>query len=188
VSRAIEFNTEEVINLTMQTFWDNGLKTTLSDIEASTGLSRSSIYNTFGNKDELFRLSMMSYLEFLEEWIHKAYDHLSFKQFLKAILDDAATENFEGRGCFFYNCVGSADILNLEIKKILDMAYISMRTIFEKRISLAQHNNEFDLNMNVSGYATLLMATIAGLRAFNLSGFPKEELQNAAAVALLQLI
>lgn len=187
MSRAIEFDTNQFISIAMQTFWNNGLKTTLSDIEAATGLNRSSIYNTFGNKEELFRLVMNCYLDFLDDWINKTYDHLSFKEFLKALLDDAATENFEGRGCFFYNCVGATDTLSLKNKKVLDMAYISVQNIFEKRISLAQQHNEFNHNIDSSTYATLIMVTVAGLRAFNLSGFSKEDLQKAAVTALVQL-
>lgn len=187
MSRTIEFDIKTVINVTMQTFWNNGMHTTLSDLEASTGLNRSSLYNTFGNKEALFRLAMMSYLEFVDEWINTTYSHLPFKEFLRTLLDDAATENFEGRGCFFVNCVGAINTLSKKNKEVLDMAYICIRNIYEKRILLAQQDHEFDFKINASAYATLMMATIAGLRAFNHSGFPKEDLQNAAAAALMQI-
>lgn len=187
MSRTIEFDAKEMISIAMQTFWDKGLNTTLSDLEVSTGLNRSSIYNTFGNKEKLFQLVMNCYLDFLNDLIKQAYEHLSFKDFLKTLLEDAATENFGGRGCFFYNCLSAGNGLSSQSKKVLDAAYINMRSIFERRILLAQEREGLDININVPAYASLLMMTVAGLRAFNLAGFPKEDLKDVAATALMRL-
>ncbi|PPC93446.1 MAG: hypothetical protein CTY33_07815 [Methylotenera sp.] len=187
MGRTIEFNTKEVINLAMQTFWNKGLSTTLSDLEATTGLNRSSLYNTFGSKEKLFQLVMNCYLDFLNDLIKQYYGHLSFKDFLKTLLEDAATENFNGRGCFFYNCLSAANGLSSQSKKVLDAAYINMRRIFEERILLAQEHEELDVSINVSAYAGLLMMTVASLRAFNMAGFAKEDLKAVAATALIRL-
>lgn len=172
----------------MNTFWDHGVKTTLSDIEATTGLNRSSLYNSFGNKEDLFRHAMLCYVDFLEEWTCKYFNHLSFKDFLKAILDDAANQNFDGRGCFFYNCIGSAEKFNLKTKEILDFTYIRIRNIWENRILLAQQKKQLNPEIPSLAYASLIMATIAGLRSFNQAGFPKEDLQKASALALAHLL
>lgn len=187
MSRAIQFNTDEITESVMQTFWTNGLKTTLKDIEASTRLHKSSIYNTFGNKDKLFGLAMKCYVNQMEECLNKSLDKYTFKEFVKTILEDAVTNNFNGRGCFFYNCLGAKHALSQKNKKVLDTAYLQVREIFENRISLAKERNDLDTNLCIPGYATLLMTTIAGLRAFNISGLPKDDLENAAAVAFLRL-
>lgn len=183
MSRTVEFDIEDTKNKIMETFWINGMKTTLGDVQISTGLSKSSIYNTFGNKDNLFALSMICYAEYLEEWVKKSFDKLMFKAFIKELLQDAVTNNFGGRGCFFYNCLGRQSRVSKKNKLILNSTYLRVRKIFEDRISLAKECNELDLNIDSTGFATLLMATIAGLRSFNLSGLPKKDLQNAALIA-----
>lgn len=188
MSRAIGFDTNAIIKMTMETFWKYGLKTTLNDIEKSTGLNRSSIYNSVGDKDELLRLSMLCYSDYLSDWIDQNFKNMSFKEFTNAILNDAANDNFGGRGCLFYNCLGTNDAISLKTKEILNVTYIKIREIFEKRILLAQQLNEMDSKINPIAYATLLMTTIAGIRAFNLSGFPQEDLKAATAIALNKLL
>lgn len=187
MSRTIEFDTKEMISSAMQAFWTHGSKTTLKHIEKSTGLNKSSIYNTFGNKDALFGLAMKCYVEELEEWVNTSCGELTFKDFLHSVLQDAANDNFEGRGCFFYNCLGSKDAFSKKNKVILDSAYLKVRSIFEKRIFLAIESNELKFDKDIASYATLMMMTIAGLRAFNLSGLPNEDLKNAAKVAFKTL-
>lgn len=187
MSRTIEFDVKEIISSAMEAFWSYGSKTTLEDIQKSTGLSKSSIYNTFGSKDAIFGLAMMCYVEKLEEWVNTSYGKFTFRDFLKSLLEDAADDNFEGRGCFFYNCLGSKDAFSKKNKAILDTAYLKVRNIFEKRILLAIENNEMKPDKDITSYATLMMMTIAGIRAFNLSGLPKEDLKNAAKEAFRTL-
>ena len=187
MSRKTEFNSEQTVNVVMQTFWEKGLSTTLSDIELDTGLNRSSLYNTFGNKEDLFQQAMLCYVDFLEDWIRKNFNNYAFKDFLKAILHDAGNDNFEGKGCLFYNCLIVAGKTSPKIKETMNISYSRIRNIFENRILSAKKNNEIKTKISTTAYATIIMATIAGIRSFNLSGIAKEDLQHATDLAYVQL-
>ena len=64
MARPVSFDSDEVIGKCMQQFWDHGFeKTSISDLEACTGLKRTSLYNSFGNKDELFRTVIEFYID-----------------------------------------------------------------------------------------------------------------------------
>ena len=64
MGRQLSFEAEEVLGKCMQQFWDHGFeKTSISDLEACTGLKRTSLYNSFGNKDELFRTVIDFYID-----------------------------------------------------------------------------------------------------------------------------
>jgi len=64
MARPASFDPEEVIGKCMQQFWDHGFeKTSISDLEACTGLKRTSLYNSFGNKDELFQAVIEFYID-----------------------------------------------------------------------------------------------------------------------------
>ena len=64
MGRQISFESDEVIGKCMKQFWDYGFeKTSISDLEACTGLKRTSLYNSFGNKDELFRTVIEFYID-----------------------------------------------------------------------------------------------------------------------------
>jgi AcrR family transcriptional regulator len=63
--RPREFDEDEVLDALLQLFWDRGYEdASLVDIVASAGLNKSSLYNAFGSKDELFVRVLERYMEF----------------------------------------------------------------------------------------------------------------------------
>ena len=55
MSRPREFNETEALSGAMNAFWTKGYDgTSIPDLLQATGLSRSSLYETFGGKDALF--------------------------------------------------------------------------------------------------------------------------------------
>ena len=62
MARPREFNEEEVLARAMEVFWNAGFEgTSLDALEASMGMNRSSLYNTFGGKLELFCKALDAY-------------------------------------------------------------------------------------------------------------------------------
>src|SRR6266480_6213904 len=58
------FEEEQVVAAAKQVFWEQGyLKTSVGDLEEATGLSRSSLYMTFGSKRDLFAAALRVYLD-----------------------------------------------------------------------------------------------------------------------------
>jgi TetR/AcrR family transcriptional repressor of nem operon len=66
--RPREFEPEAAVAVAMRLFWTRGYEaTSLEDLEEHTGLSRSSLYNTFGSKRELFGRAVSRYLAVLDD-------------------------------------------------------------------------------------------------------------------------
>jgi TetR/AcrR family transcriptional repressor of nem operon len=62
------FDRDAVISAAIVPFWARGFEaTTLADLEAATGVDRSSIYNSFGGKDGLYRSAAAAYVDSAEE-------------------------------------------------------------------------------------------------------------------------
>ncbi|MEM9872162.1 MAG: TetR/AcrR family transcriptional regulator [Pseudomonadota bacterium] len=62
MARPRKFDEQDVIDRAMIAFWQNGYDATaIGDLEAATGISRISIYNTFGDKEGLFLRALDSY-------------------------------------------------------------------------------------------------------------------------------
>lgn len=60
--RPLEFDPEKTRDVMMQLFWEKGFAgVSLPDLEKRTGLSRSSLYNSFGSKQEIFEQSLDRY-------------------------------------------------------------------------------------------------------------------------------
>ena len=59
MSREIVFNEVEVVSKVVGLFWQKGYNgTSVQDLTTVTGLNRSSIYNSFGSKKELYKLAL----------------------------------------------------------------------------------------------------------------------------------
>ena len=64
MARPREFNAEDALEKAMQLFWAKGYEaTSLQNLTAAMGLSKSSLYDTFGSKHELFLSAMDRYNE-----------------------------------------------------------------------------------------------------------------------------
>lgn len=62
MARPRKFIEDDVIDSAMLAFWQNGYDATaIGDLEAATGISRISIYNTFGDKEGLFLRALDNY-------------------------------------------------------------------------------------------------------------------------------
>jgi len=61
--RPREFDTDEVLDRVVDLFWVQGYEaTSMSDIVEATGLNKSSLYNSFGTKEELFGIALDRYV------------------------------------------------------------------------------------------------------------------------------
>ena len=62
--RPRQFDEEQVLDTLLELFWDEGFEAaSMADIAEATGLNKSSLYNTFGSKDELFYRVLERYID-----------------------------------------------------------------------------------------------------------------------------
>ena len=64
MARTVEFNECEIIDKAMNVFWEKGYQaTSMQDLVDAMQINRSSIYNTFGDKHQLFMKCISSYFD-----------------------------------------------------------------------------------------------------------------------------
>lgn len=57
-----QFDEEELLEVVLKTFWQNGFAaTSMIDVAAATGVQRGSLYNAYGDKERLFLLAFERY-------------------------------------------------------------------------------------------------------------------------------
>jgi AcrR family transcriptional regulator len=111
MARSREFDYDTVVRAARDVFWERGYSSTsMAQLQAVTGLSRSSLYETFDSKRDLFGYAVNSYLtevigpllgpmEAPDSGRDELVEYfLSLARFLRAAPDQIAT-----RGCLMLN-------------------------------------------------------------------------------------
>lgn len=105
--RPLQFDPEEAVQQAMLLFWARGYEaTSTSELMAAMGLSKSSLYQTFGSKDALFNLCLDRYGEMTAGYMHETLAQSeSPRQFLLDLVEATANYQADGgpNGCLLVN-------------------------------------------------------------------------------------
>ncbi|MFI7606358.1 TetR/AcrR family transcriptional regulator [Micromonospora sp. NPDC049366] len=101
--RPREFDIDEALERAMQVFWARGYDgTSLTDLTGAMGITKSSMYAAFGNKEQLFRKAVQRYAEGPASYVTRALREPTARAVAEAFLRGAVrTTTSPGRptGC-----------------------------------------------------------------------------------------
>ncbi len=109
MGRPREFSATEALEQAMEVFWAKGYEAaSLQDLIGAMEISKSSFYETFGNKHELFLSAIEHYIDTRTEAFVKMLDEepsgkTAVENIFRLILESEANSD-EVRGCFLCNC------------------------------------------------------------------------------------
>lgn len=166
MARSREFDYDVVLRAARDLFWERGyVATSLAQLQAATGLSRSSLYETFGSKRELFGLAMSNYLSEVIEPMLEPMEapgsgkdevveyFLALARHLRSLPGAAAT-----RGCLILNTF-------MELNDLDDAAVDVVRG-YRRRVRAAIHKSLSSMTdpvRDVDGTADILSNGQIGL-------------------------
>lgn len=105
--RPLQFDPEQALQQAMLLFWAQGYEgTSTSQLMAAMGLSKSSLYQTFGSKDALFNLCLDRYGEMTAGYMRETLAQAeSPKRFLLDLVEATAGYQSDGEpnGCLLVN-------------------------------------------------------------------------------------
>ncbi|MGP4017307.1 TetR/AcrR family transcriptional regulator [Saccharopolyspora sp. 5N708] len=187
------FDEDRALEAAMRTFWANGYEaTSTQDLCAATGLGRSSIYNTFSNKHDLFMRALTRYintttatqLAILEDSALPALERI---RALLATIIDAELENRRGGrsfGCLTVNSTVELAGRDPEAAKVLDRdnerRLASMRAVIEA----GQRDGDITSTRDADSLARFVNAVIGGMRVSGQAGADRAVLESIAVPAL----
>ena len=89
----MEFDEETAIRRAMEVFWEKGYKgASLRDLTEAMQINPSSLYNTIGDKQELFVRCVQRYTDDRKEYIARhTSSSVSPLETIKTVIDDAVT-------------------------------------------------------------------------------------------------
>jgi AcrR family transcriptional regulator len=185
------FDPDLVLENAMELFWSKGYEaTSLQDLIEATGLSKSSLYESFGNKQSLFESAFTRYFEsrakHMKERLENAASPLSFiRECLLSVLEDA--DRSTPRGCMLVNVANEFSTGNPAVQRLVGLATRHFRKVFEQAFQEAQSRGEVTAGKRPSELAVFMHCTMSGLRTQVKSGLARKDLITVIEMAMSSL-
>lgn len=169
MARPREFNTQDALEKAMQVFWAQGYEaTSLHDLTKAMEISKSSFYDTFGSKHDLFVSAIDHYnktvASCLAATVIAGAD--TVKGGIAAVFQRTADSVIEGGdncGCFLNNCAGEVAPHDSLATKHLATGLHHMEEAFHTALLKAQDCGEIDPWREPRALARYLSAALNGL-------------------------
>ncbi len=169
----------------MRTFWSKGYEgTSMSDLERSMGLARTSIYNAFGNKRQLFDKAVEYYqrtiLADLLSPLESSGDiHQRINKLLNNMVDFQFREDTPG-GCLVVLSIFEREQHTTPTVAMLEQQYLHCQNYLQQKFEEAQRSGEIREELDTLTLSTTLMASMAGIMVMRKAGFSETILRQVA--------
>lgn len=188
MARSREFDYQDIINRALDLFWLKGYhNTSIQDLVDHLDLGRGSLYNTFGNKHDLFLVVLDNYIDRRETELLKKLKispvKEAFKKYMYSVIGEIISD--EGnQGCFIVNTMtelaGTDKDVAIRLKKSEDM----LVGCYTQALCFGRDNGEFSLETDPYQLAVFLSNTMKGLRVISKVNKSQEDLEGIAKIAL----
>lgn len=177
MARHLEFDRTEVLARAVDAFWRVGYEALPAlEIAQAMGVAKSSLYNTFGSKRNLFIESVDHYASSQRSKLVARASSENAGVLLRQILLEVVSDNHSGRGCFLVNTAAEFGARDGEVRQHVKAGFDGMMDAFANLIRAGQSAGQFNPGVNPRKYAVILVAGISGLRVLAKAGCSADEL------------
>lgn len=165
MARCIEFIECEIIEKAMNVFWEKGYHgTSMQDLVDAMQINRSSLYNTIGDKHQLFIKCVTSYAEVgIRETKEKITNENSALQALINIIRDKATWVVDcEKGCLVIKTIFEIAPEDAEVRSVLSKTNEVYLQMMSDLIQNAIDSKELKTEDDASLIAEYILTTFTG--------------------------
>ncbi|MFD8970693.1 TetR/AcrR family transcriptional regulator [Streptomyces sp. NPDC059568] len=193
MARPRTFDEAGALDAAMRAFWANGYEaTSTQDLCEATGLGRSSIYNTFKSKPDLFRRALARYIDMtttaqlviLEDPGLPAVERIRVL-FVK-IIEGEVENRLNGRsiGCLGVNTTVELSGRDGDIARLLERDTDRRMTVLRATLEAGQREGGISSNRTPEALSRYLNAVIGGMRVSAQGGAGRATLEAIAETAM----
>jgi TetR/AcrR family transcriptional regulator, transcriptional repressor for nem operon len=188
MARSKEFNPERALETAMRLFWHSGYEnTSLDALMREMGIARQSLYDTFGDKRNLYLKALAHYRDQTNGEMQKMLHEIpSVKDGFRKLLYGLAAQTREQheRGCLLLSANLQRDTKDVVLRDFLRDNQARVEEIFVTALKRAQKQGELSIKEDPSALSRFFVVTIQGMRAMARLKSDRKALEQVAQVAL----
>jgi AcrR family transcriptional regulator len=191
MARPREFDRCEALRRALTVFWEKGYEaTSTDDLVRAMGIGRQSMYDTFGDKHQLYLEALRLYeasngAELFKRIYETPSPFLGICDYILAIADGTSADR--ARGCFAVNATTELAPSDPDVTASIRASSTRCEAAFERILREAKQCGAVDQSVDERVAARFLLSTIRGLRVSAKAGVPPEDLRAIATLALSSL-
>lgn len=185
--RPRNFDEADVLRKAMTLFWNKGYEAaSLTEILQATGLSKSSLYETFGNKHELF---IRAFRLYRDERMDNLIDSLSGENVYLAIesVFHALLQSEKSLGCMTSNEAIEMAPHDAIIQNLVESDFDDVEQAFLNAIIRGKANGSLQTELEAVKLARFLTISLQGINVMLRAQSKRERIEDAIAVILAML-
>ncbi|UKY52427.1 TetR/AcrR family transcriptional regulator [Streptomyces inhibens] len=190
MARPRKFDEGRAVDAAMEAFWATGYEaTSTQDLCEATGLGRSSIYNTFKSKHDLFERSLARYMERKNGELFELLEgdlpvREKIRTLLQRVIDEEFTRYTDGRGCLVVNTCVEVSAHDPSVAASLERDYGVRLEAIRAAIESGRRDGDIAPDKDARTLAHLVIASVGGLRVSARAGVDRAALEAVADAAL----
>jgi len=168
MARPKEFDVDEALASAMNVFWSSGYKaTSLSDLVSAMGISKSSLYETFGSKHDLFLATIEHYIRTVTSQISgAAHINAPARKVIRALFDRAVqrmAEPTSRRGCYLNNCAVEVSVRDEDAGARVAHGLNLMEEAFHSLVERGQREGSISTAHDAKSLSRFLVSSLNGI-------------------------
>ncbi|WP_151480794.1 TetR/AcrR family transcriptional regulator [Streptomyces albicerus] len=184
------FDPDTALETVVRLFWRQGATSTgIQDVVTATGLNRSSLYATFGGKQDLYRAALRRYVE---RHSQPAFRRLAADErglpaltdFFAALIEARCTGEYARWGCMVANAHTGAESSDPEIRSLLDQHHQQLRDAMHTALVTAEAHGQVGPDTDLGAAADLLALLAYGVNLRSRAGADARTLSRSVTAAL----
>jgi TetR/AcrR family transcriptional regulator, transcriptional repressor for nem operon len=169
VARTKAFDKEVALERAMYAFWKCGYEaTSMQDLVDAMGINRQSLYDTFGDKHELYLEALEHYrCGEAQSFLAPLREQKPLRQRLEKMFDliiEESVSDPDRKGCLIANATLELASQDKVVYNFVERNFQNSVKNFETLLSVAKAKGELSAEKNVKALAVFIVNTIGGLR------------------------
>ncbi|MER5353128.1 TetR/AcrR family transcriptional regulator [Kitasatospora sp. NPDC002551] len=184
------FDPDATLDTVMRLFWRQGVATTgVQDVVDATGLSRSSLYATFGGKQELYRAALERYVRERSRPLLGRLEEddrglPAVGEFFAVLIERRCTGEFAQWGCMVSNAHAGTENGNPAVRAVLDRQHRYLRAALHTALVSAQRQGQLAEGADPDSAADVLALLAHGVNLRSRAGADARELRATVTAAI----